>query len=862
MLFRLAARRATEAELGDVAEEYLAKRRSAAWLIGQVMSSAWRRRSPLTVTERGAEMLSNVRHDIRYALRTLARNPGFAVAAIVPIALGIGINTAVFSILNSVAWRSLPAPEADALVSMHQQFRHAPRRTVYGARTMFSIPEYRAYRDEAGTLSGLMAYSRRWTVTLGRESPQEVEGVLVTCNYFEVLGVTPVIGAGFTPSNCSASNAASVVVLSHALWNSAFAGDPQILQKPIVLIGREVTVAGVAPAGFDGVDMAKSAWFAPTSMASVLGPAQEQLHENPHVSWLTLIGRRRDDATLAQVRADLARVAGRIDREQPGRTTSLIVEPAAALSLPVQRRMILRGAAIVLTAFGLVLLIAAANVANILLARAATRTREVAIRVSIGATRGRLIRQLLTESAVIALAGAACGTFLFWWLFQALIPRLLASVPGADAMRVDVTPDRTVFWFALGLTTLTALACGVVPAWQASAGDVNAAMKQDGGGAGRGWMRGTLVGAQIALCTMLLIPTGLLARALYAAHTFDPGFDHQHVATVSVDLRGPRYEGGQAAPFRAQWLDRIRTAPGVEALAEASRIPLSPGRSQTTFRIGRRSRRLRRRCEHRLAGVLLAPRHPDRPRPRLHDRRIPGRPHHRVDGASLLPGEDPLGRTIAMDNERRVIVGIVRDAHISQAQDANSSYVYVPATRGSQRGISVLARSRSDPGRLAATVRAETARMDPSLVVNVQSLSANVGLLQTLSQIAASVAGILSLLALALAAIGLYGVVAYVVSRRLREVGVRMALGAGARDVQRLILRQTLRPVLVGLSVGVAVAAAVSRLLQSVLFGVSPSDPIAFVGAPVLMLIVAVAATSLPTRRAVRVNPVSVLRSE
>jgi putative ABC transport system permease protein len=315
-LVRIASRRATDAQLGDVLEEYDAAGRSAAWLVTQLLSSVCRRRSPLTISETGAEMLSNVWSDIRYALRTLARNPGFALAAIVPIALGIGINTWVFSILNSVAWRPLPVPDPAALVSIHQEFRGGPRRTVHGARSLFSIPEYHAYRDEARTLSGLMAYSRHWTLTLGRDSPQEIEGILVTCNYFDVLGVSPTIGTGLTPANCGTSVALPVVVLSHALWKSAFGGDPQVLQKPIVLNGRDVTVVGVAPPGFDGVDMAKAAFFAPTSMEGVFRPEQS-IHENAHVSWLTMIGRRRDDAAMAEVRADLSMVANGIDRSKP-----------------------------------------------------------------------------------------------------------------------------------------------------------------------------------------------------------------------------------------------------------------------------------------------------------------------------------------------------------------------------------------------------------------------------------------------------------------------------------------------------------------------------------------------------------------
>jgi predicted permease len=866
VLMRVASRHATAEELGDVMEEYVASRRGAFWFAGQMVSVLRRRRSHLTMTERWAEMISNVLNDIRYAMRTLARNPGFAFAAIVPIALGIGINTGVFSILNSAAWRALPVPASGELVSVYQDFRGGPRRRVHGARALFSIPEYRAYRDQSHTLAGLMAYSRRWTVTLGRESPKEIEGILVTCNYFDVLGLSPALGSGFTATNCGTAGAPPVVVLSHAFWKSAFAGDPRILERPIVLNGREVAVVGVAPAGFDGVDMAKEAFFAPTSMAGMIWEDQK-LHENPHVSWLTLFGRRRDNVDIAQVRADLSVIARRIDQEQQGRKTTLIVEPAVALSLPGPRKAMLRGASIVMTAFGFVLLIAAANVANMLLARAAGRGREIAIRLATGASRGRLVQQLLTESAVIALAGAVCGFFLFWWSFQALIPWLISSVPGADGFRLDATPDGTVLWFALGLTVTTALAFGLVPALQASKSDVHTVMKQDGAdprGSGRGRLRGLLIGAQMALCTMLLIPAGLLSRALYASHTFDPGFEHDNVAAVSIDLRGVRYEKGKAAIFHEQWLERVKALPGVERIAQAGRTPLSGGRTQDTFRFGDGSD-----SEDHIAdvnsvsseffAVLAIP-------------IVRGRAF--TDGETDValvtestarhywPGQDAIGRVLIIDRKHRHIIGIVRDAQVSQAPDALSSYVYLPVTPGTQRNISVLARTRGDFDSFAAAVRAETSRLDPGLVVNVQPLSDNLGLLQTMSTIVASVAGALSLLAVALGAIGVYGVVAYVVSRRRREVGVRMALGADGRDVQRLILRQTLRPVVIGMALGVAVAAITARLLQSVLFGVSPHDPLAFIGAPLLMLAIAAAAALIPTRRAMQVDPMSVLRAE
>jgi predicted permease len=698
-------------------------------------------------------------------------------------------------------------------------------------------------------------------VTLERDSPQDIDGILVTCNYFDVLEVRPAIGTGFTSDNCGASGAPPVVVLSHGLWTSAFGADPGVLQKPILLNGRSVTVVGVAPEGFEGVDMAKASWFAPTSMAGLVRPELNPL-ENANVSWLTIIGRRKAD--IAQVRADLSLVASRIDQQQPGRTTRLIVEPAASLSLPVQRQGILTAAAILMAAFGLVLLIAAANVANILLARAAVRTREVAIRLSVGATRGRLVQQLLTESAIIALSGAAVGVLLFWWVFESLIPWVLASIPGAEVVRLDATPDRTVFWFALALTAVTALVFGLVPALQAARTDHHAVMKQDGMGAirGRGWTRGALVGAQVALCTTLLVPAGLLSRALYAAHTFDPGFDYEDVAVVSVDLRGPKYEDGNAALFRDRWLEQLQALPGIERVAQATRIPLSPGRSLATFRLGDDAAPISADVNSVSPGFFAL----------LDMPIVRGRVFAEGEKDAVIvtestarrywPGEEALGRTIVMDGGRRQIVGIVRDAQVSQARDALSTYLYLPAGEGAQRKLSVLLRTPLAFGSLAAAVREETSRTDPSLIVNVRPLSDNVGLLQTLSRITAGVAGALSLLAAGLAAIGIYGVVAYVVSRRRREVGVRVALGADARDVQRLILRQTLRPVAIGLILGIAAAAAAAGMLQAVLFGVSPYDPLAFIGAPVVMLAIATVAAVVPTRQAIRVDPVSVLRAE
>jgi len=310
-------------------EEYARGARGSVWLCRQAVSILRSRSRSAIIDERKPAMLSNLWSDVRYAARTFRHSPGFATAALAPIALGIGINTGVFSILNSVAFRHLPVPASADLVSVHQQFQGVTQRRVHGGRSMFSIPEYRAYRDRTQTLSGLMAYTVTWAFTLAGDAPRQVEGAFVTCNYFDVLRVRPIIGAGFGP-NCDAPNAAPTVVLSHDLWTRAFSANREIVGTTIALNGQQVAVVGVAPEGFDGIDLTKAAVFVPTSVTRLVRP-EENYSDDPHLSWLTLVGRRQDGADIAQVRAELAVIASQIDQQQPGRTTTLTVTPATSL---------------------------------------------------------------------------------------------------------------------------------------------------------------------------------------------------------------------------------------------------------------------------------------------------------------------------------------------------------------------------------------------------------------------------------------------------------------------------------------------------------------------------------------------------
>jgi predicted permease len=845
LLVRVGSFRASDPELGDVMEEYAGEKRSALWLARQILSTVQRPRSHLTIHEKGrAGMLSNLWSDIRYALGTFRRSPGFAAAAVAPIALGIGINTGVFSILNSMALRPLPTPESTELISVYQQFRGVQKRRVHGARSMFSIPEYRAYRDGTQTLSGLMAYSRSWTATLGGQSPQEIEGVLVTCNYFDVLRLRPLIGTGFTAANCERPDAPPAVIVSHALWTRAFAADPHIVRTTITLNGQNVTVVGVAPEGFDGIDITKAAFFAPTPLQAVLLP-ERNFHEDAHTSWLTLVGRRNQGAGLSQVRAELDVIASQIDRQQPGRTTVLSVAPATSLSLPEARRDILTIAGVVLAAFGLVLLIACANVANLLLARAAGRTKEIAVRLSLGATRGRLIQQLLTESVIIALAGGVAGSILAWWSSQGLLVLLLSALPGTiPPLKIDANPNLTVLWFALGLTVTTALVFGMVPALQASKQDLQIVLKQEGVGSARrtgGWLRSSIIGIQVAVCMVLLISAGLLLRALYAAQTVEPGFDYRGVAVVSFDLRRPSLDDQRVVTFQQQLMERFSSLPGVNAVAQVGKTPLSPGRTQTMFRLPGDDQ------WHEIDVNTVSPGYFSLIAiPIVRGRTFSVAELSDTSRAVIVteatarrywPGQDPIGRTLVMglgpnQEVSLEIVGVARDAQVSRIAETESSYMYLPAGPQAQRRLSLLVRSQTDFAALAAGIRAVTRELDPGIVVRVNRLEENLNFWRTVSRLVAGLSGSLSLLALVLASGGVYGVVSYLVSRRRREVGIRMTLGASARDVQALIFRQTLRPVVVGVVIGVAGAAAASQILESVLFGISPFDPMTFIGAP------------------------------
>jgi predicted permease len=819
-------------------------------------------------------------NDLRYATRRLASAPGFTAAAVTTVALGVGINTGIFSVFNGVTLRELPAPGADELVSIHQilddDTLRSGQRSRSGAASTFSTAEYRTYRDGTRALSGLVAYSRPYTVTLGGGTPQEISGTLVTCNYFGVLRQAPALGRGFT-SDCDAEGAAASIVLGHDLWTDAFGADPGIVGREVLLNRQSFTVVGVAAPGVRGVDMVPASFFASISAEPLLSPASSTYRDESW-SWLTLIGRKADDTSVEQVRAELGVIAAQIDAQQPPRRTALVVDRARVGSTPEDREQVLAAGAVVMAAFGLVLLIACANVANLLLARATGRSREIAVRLSLGASRGRVVQQLLAESVLIAVIGGVLGSVLAAWSFQGFVVLALSALPAdAPPLAIDASPDVRVLAFALLATLASGVLFGLAPALQASKPDLHTAMKGDATGAGRrsnSRLQSALVGLQVAVCMVLMISAGLLLRGLQATQAVEPGFEYEGVAVASFDLTAAGYDAARAAAFQAQLVERVESLPGVDAVAQSLMTPLDTGRAGFTMRSADQERgfpvlmNIVSPGYFSLIGIPIV-----RGRTFTDAELVDGSGAIVVTEATarrLWPDREPIGQLLISspfgpDSTQTVeyrVVGIAKDAQITSIGEIDSSYIYLPAGPGAQIRQQLLARSGIDFAATAAGIRAAAAELDPGLVVRVAPLEANLEIWRGLATLASSLSTSLGVLALVLAAVGVYGVVAYAVGRRAREIGIRIALGAGARSVVGLMLKRTMRPVVIGAVVGVAAAAGVSRVLSSVLFGVSPADPIALIGAPLVVATVALAAAALPARRAARFDPSRTLHYE
>ncbi|GGH08665.1 ABC transporter permease [Silvibacterium dinghuense] len=811
--------------------------------------------------------------DIRFGVRTLSHSPSLTIAAVLAIALGVGMNVGIFSVINGLALRLLPIPRAQEVLSISQviQFHDHGTRFVHNNGGYFSWSEYRDYRDHNHTLSGIAAYEPYVEATLAGGSAHRIMGSLASCNYFDVLQEHPTLGRGFVEADCTARESNGVVVLSESMWRNQFAADPALIGKPIILNRTPFTVIGIARSGFIGTDLIPSDFWVPVTMQTALEPGENRL-ANDNMSWLALLGRMRPSSTLDEVRAELNVIAQRINRQYPGRTISLVIHTARFFSSPEERQVLIPVSSVILAAFALVLLIACTNVSNLLLARASMRQREMALRLSLGAGRGRLIRQLLTESLLLSLAGGVLGSIIACCLFPGLTRFVTSHLPSDfPVVSINVAPDLHVLMYALLLTVCTGIAFGLVPALHSTRTDLNGSMKSDGAYAVSGkrssrLLLKTLVSSQVAVCMVLLLAAGLLLRGLYYAQTVDPGFEMNGVATSVLDLKSQGYDQPQATQFMMQFTERLRSIPGVTEVAQAESAPLAHDFSVDHFTLPGHSDQIPIEYNEVTPSYFSLLRMPiirGRNFTSSETQSSPGVIVTESTARQLWPQQDPLGKVLREGNGHvHTVIGVVRDAQVSHLGESTSNYLYYPFSPEYDGHGSVLVRYAADFSDTARSMTTAAHAIDRNAAVDVTRLSDYLEVWRTPSRIVAGLASSLGALALLLCSIGVYGMVSFSVSRSIREIGIRLALGADKKAIMRHVLWQAMKPVLIGGAAGVILCSMISSVLASMMFGIGAHDPVAFVSVPCFLLGIAVLATLIPARRAMDVDPSITLRCE
>ncbi len=811
-------------------------------------------------------------HDLRFSLRTLARSPGFAAMAVLSLALGIGANTAIFSFLNKLLLQPPPVAAPGELARLYTV------RTTPTDYNLLSYPDYLDYRDRNRTLAGVAAY-RIVTGNIGNAGEtQQAWGLMVTGNYFDVLGVKAVLGRTFLPEEDRTEGTHPVVVLSHAYWQKRFGGDPAVVGRKILLNTHPFTVAGVAPPGFHGAESIYLAdFFAPILMQPQVETGGSWLR-NRGLHMLTVIARRKPDVSLAQAEADLRSISEVLAQTHPaeneGRRAKLL--NGVGVIFPDLERGIVFFSSFLMAVIGLVLLLACANIANLLLARASKREREIAIRLALGTSRARLIRQLLTESLLLAALGGAAGVALAAALLQ-----VFAAVrpPIPVPVETSYSIDWRVAAFALGLALVTGLVFGLLPALRASRPDLVTALKASlsEGGFKKSRLRSGLVVAQVALSLVLLAGAGLFLRSLGAAQKVDPGFETEKILMAAFETGNAGYDEVRGRAFAAALTERLTALPGVRrvALTHDVPFPINGGQYTGVTKEGEDPREARRRPNvfytqisagyFETLGVELAAGRdfgasdtPDRPRVAIVNEAF-ARMHWPKDA-------NVTGKRISTRGEKGPfleIAGVVRDFRNATLGSPARPMIFVPVSQSYPGFLTAVVRVDGDPARLAGAVRGAIRELDPNVpILTLETMPEHLGLSLFVPRVAAAVLSFFGVMALVLASIGVYGVMAFLVSRRTREIGIRMALGASASDVRRAVFREGLTLAGLGLAVGLAGAVALGQAAASLLFGISPADPVALGGVTVLLTLVALLACAVPAQRAMRVDPMVALRNE
>jgi len=804
--------------------------------------------------------MRDVVQDFRYATRLLLRSPAFAVVAIAALALGIGANTAIFSVVDTLLLRPLPYADADRLAVIWEHNIPRDRKN-----NVVSPGNFIHWQELNQSFTELSALSMTFRTTLtGAGEATELPVQYVSAGIFRILGVRPALGRDFTPQDDAPG--VGVVTISDRLWRQRFGSDPSIVNRTIMLDGRPNVVAGVMAPGFSILDRTVDVW-------STIGLAPSA--RTPRGRWIGVIGRLKNGVTMAQAQSDMVRVHQELTRRFPNFNTGW-----TANVVPLREE--LTGAVkpalwVMLGAVGFVLLIACANVGNLLLARATSRQRELAVRAALGAGRGRLIRQMLAESLLLSIAGAAAGLFLAWWSIIALRTTIAERVAIARLDQVSI--DGTVLLFTAGAALLSAVLFGMAPALSSAGARLTEALKDGGraGSAARGArIRSVFVVVETALALILLVGSGLLLRSFVALMRVDPGFDPAHTMTVKVSIPTAKYgDAARQQSFFNQLFEKIGALPGVTAAGGTSFLPIAGLGAATGFEIVGQPKpaagqgpvtdvRVITHDYFKAMGVPLL-------RGRAFDSRDSGTNVRRVIVNQALarkhfPNEDPIGKSIVVswnDEAPDEIIGVVGDVRQQNLETEARATIYWPPGRFTYPFMSVAIRTAGDPRNVVAGAVAALHDLDPNVAAaDVKTMDAIIDESVAQRRLTMLLLSIFAGVALVLAAVGIYGVIGYSVSQRTQEIGIRMALGAQRAGVLRMVVGQAMALAAVGILAGAAGAWGLTRLMQKLLFGVEPSDPATFVSVAAVLALVAGVAASIPGLRATRVDPVIALRSE